>query len=143
MTYEPYLQYFFFIFLYSVSFPWVQVEKNRLVYVYSLLLFFLFSSFDLEISWVNFLSFFLFNIHLFIYLGCTGSQLWQACSFVAARCLLSCSTWAPQLWHANSQLQHACGIQFPDQGLNPGPLHQEHGVLTTAPPEKFLGLIFK
>ena len=31
----------------------------------------------------------------------------------------------------------ACKTQFPDQGLNPGPLHQEHGVLAIAPPEKF------
>ena len=49
---------------------------------------------------------------------------------------LSCGTWAPQLPHANSQLQHACGIQFPNQGLNLGPLHWECGVLTTAPPGK-------
>ena len=27
-----------------------------------------------------------------------------------------------------SQLWHACGIQFPDQGLNPGPLHWEHSL---------------
>ena len=30
----------------------------------------------------------------------------------------------------------ACGIQFPDQGLNPGPLHWEHGVSATQPQEK-------
>ena len=28
------------------------------------------------------------------------------------------------------------GSQFPDQGLNPCPLHWEHGVLTARPPEK-------
>ena len=28
----------------------------------------------------------------------------------------------------------ACGIQFPDQGLNLDPLHWEHGVLATGPP---------
>ena len=28
----------------------------------------------------------------------------------------------------------ACGIQFPYQGLNPGPLYWEHGVLATGPP---------
>ena len=50
---------------------------------------------------------------------------------MAARGLLSCGTLAPQLWHA-------CGIYFPDQGLNPGPLHWEHGVLTTVPPGKSL-----
>ena len=27
----------------------------------------------------------------------------------------------------------ACGIYFPDQGSNPGPLHWEPGVLTTEP----------
>ena len=30
----------------------------------------------------------------------------------------------------------ACGIQFPDEGSNPGPLHQEHAVLDTGPPGK-------
>ena len=35
---------------------------------------------------------------------------------------LSCSAWhlQPSLWHARS-LVAACGIQFPDQGSNPGP----------------------
>ena len=32
----------------------------------------------------------------------------------------------------------ACGIPFPDQGLNPGPLHWEHKIFTTGPPEKSL-----
>ena len=32
----------------------------------------------------------------------------------------------------------ACGIYFPDQGLNLGPLHWESGVLATGPPGKFL-----
>ena len=36
----------------------------------------------------------------------------------------------------------ACGIQFPDQGWNPGPLHWEHGVLATGPPEKSQSSIF-
>ena len=30
----------------------------------------------------------------------------------------------------------ACGIEFPSQGLNPGPLPWEHGVLGTGPPGK-------
>ena len=77
---------------------------------------------------------------MFTYLfGCPGSQLWLAGSLVVAHGLLSCSLPVPQLWHANSQLQHACGIQFPDQGLNPGPLHWELRVLTTVPPGKSLG----
>ena len=33
------------------------------------------------------------------------------------------------------------GSQFPDQGLNPCPLHWEHGVLTTGPPGKSLLLL--
>ena len=53
------------------------------------------------------------------------------------------------IWLFGSQLQHggslvvafkllivACGVQFPKQGSNPGPLHQEHGVLATGPPRK-------
>ena len=32
----------------------------------------------------------------------------------------------------------ACGIQFPDQGSNLGPLHWEHGVLATGPLRKSL-----
>ena len=53
--------------------------------------------------------------------GTWAPQLQQAGSLIAAHGLLSCGTWAPQLWHANSQLRHACGIQFPDQGLNQAP----------------------
>ena len=33
-------------------------------------------------------------------------------------------------------LVEACGIQFPDQKSNPGPLHWEHGVLAPGPPGK-------
>ena len=36
----------------------------------------------------------------------------------------------------------AHGIQFPDQGLNPSPLHWELGVLATGPPGKSLFLYF-
>ena len=32
----------------------------------------------------------------------------------------------------------ACGMQFPDQGQNPGPLHRERGLLATGPPVKSL-----
>ena len=35
-----------------------------------------------------------------------------------------------------------CGIQFPDQASNPGPLHWECRVLTTGPPGKFLEHIY-
>ena len=64
---------------------------------------------------------FIFHIYLFLYLVAPG---------------LSCSRQAPQLQYAKSQLRHACGIQFPDQISNPGPLHWEHGVLSTVPPGK-------
>ena len=67
---------------------------------------------------------YLFIKYLFIYLVVLG---------------LSCSRWAPQLWHVNSQLWHACEIQFPD----PGPLHWECGVLPTAPPGKPLSLFLR
>ena len=30
----------------------------------------------------------------------------------------------------------ACEIDFANQGLNPGPLHWEHGVLVAGPPGK-------
>lgn len=30
----------------------------------------------------------------------------------------------------------ACGIQFPDQGSNWGPMHWEHGVVATGLPQK-------
>ena len=38
--------------------------------------------------------------------------------------------WLPQVLFA------ACGIQFPDQGLNLGPLYWEHRVLATGPSGK-------
>ena len=47
----------------------------------------------------------------------------------------------PQLRHTGS-LVMACGIQFPDQGSNPGPLPWEGRVLATGPPGKCLGFAF-
>ena len=38
-------------------------------------------------------------------------------------------------WGVFFWLRHA-GSQFPDQGLNPCPLHWEHKILTTGPPGK-------
>ena len=38
--------------------------------------------------------------------------------------------WLPRV------LAVVCGTYFPDQGLNPGPLHWEHGTLATGPPGK-------
>ena len=47
------------------------------------------------------------------------------------------------LW-LSQVLVAACGIQFPDQGLNPSPLHWELGVLATGPPGKSQnGCLFK
>ena len=66
--------------------------------------------------------FFFLNIYLF----------WLRCVLVAGS--FSCGMWTPQLWHA-------CGNQFPNQVLNLGPLHQEHGVLPTGPPGKSLDLM--
>ena len=51
--------------------------------------------------------------------GCTGSLLWHAGSLVVTR-----------------------GIQFPDQGSNPGPLRWERRVLATGPPGKSLNITF-
>ena len=95
---------------------------------------------------------FLRNIYLFIYLfGCAGSQLWHvislllhtesllwhAGSFLVVACgLFSCGLW-DLLVAACGLLAVVCRIQFPDQGLNPGPLHWEHRVLTTGPPGKY------
>ena len=84
------------------------------------------------------------NIYLFIYFGCTVSQLRHAGSSL---CHVPCGTRDLQLRHVGlfscgmqtSQLQHACGIQFSDQGLNPGSPHWERGVLPNEPPGKSPG----
>ena len=54
---------------------------------------------------------------------------------------LSCDTQYLRflLQHAGS-LVAACGMYFPNQGLIPGPLHWECGVLATGPPGNSLGL---
>ena len=52
---------------------------------------------------------------------------------------LSCSMQdLPSLLRHVRSLAVARGIQFPDQGLNPGPLHWERRVLATEPPEMSL-----
>ena len=71
----------------------------------------LFSSF-LERKFKSFLKKY---IYLF---GSAGSWLWHVGSLVEA------CKWSPV----------ACGIQFPDQGSNPGPLHWERGVSAFRPP---------
>ena len=55
---------------------------------------------------------------LFIHLAIPGSKLWHSGFLVAA-----------------------CGISFPDRGLNPGFLHWEWRVLASGPPGKSPGFI--
>ena len=65
----------------------------------------------------------LFKKEIFIYLfGLPGSRLQCPRSLVTGCKLLAV----------------ACGVQFPDQGLNLGLLHLEHGVLATGPPGRSL-----
>ena len=76
-------------------------------------------------NWACVLLLFLFSekikkIFLIYLFGCTGSWLQHAGSLVMVCQLLSA----------------ACGIQFPDQGLNLGPLHWELRVPATGPPER-------
>ena len=68
---------------------------------------------------------FFFVCLIFIYLF-TYLFIWLHGVLVAAHGLFSCS----------------CRIQFPNQGSNPGPLHQGHGVLTTGPPGESPRLLF-
>ena len=78
-------------------------------------------------------------IYLF---GCAGSQLWRAESSLGhvASLVVGCRLF--QLWHVGyftavcEPLVVACGIQFPDLGSNPGPLHWEFTVLAIGPPGK-------
>ena len=58
--------------------------------------------------------------------GCTGSELWQTGSSVVTL----------------EFLVMPCGIQLPDQGLNPGALHWEQRVPTTGPQGKSLSFFF-
>ena len=48
---------------------------------------------------------------------------------------VSCGMW--DLLTAACELLVACGIRFPDEGLNLDPLHWKYRVLTTGPPGKF------
>ena len=55
----------------------------------------------------------------------------------------SCNIWTQQLWHTGCRCSEAGGL-FPNQGLNPGPLHwQADGFLSTAPLQKSDGVFFK
>ena len=46
-------------------------------------------------------------------------------------------------WDMRGYSVAACGIQLPDQGLNPGLLHWEHGGSATGPPGTSLCLVFQ
>ena len=80
-----------------------------------------------------------FVLNLFIYLknylcDCSRSLIFiMACGiFRSSLWTLSCSMWIPVA---------PCGIQSPDQGLNPAPtLHWGLSVLATGPPRKSLGI---
>ena len=63
----------------------------------------------------EFVFFFLKHFNLINLFGCIGSSLWHSGSLAVA-------------WEL---LVPAYGIYFPDQGLNPGPLHSVHGVIAT------------
>ena len=67
----------------------------------------------------------------FTSLGCTRSRHIGSSIFIVSCRVLSVA--------ACKLLVAACGIQFPDQGLNWGPLHWESGVLVTGLPGKFQG----
>ena len=67
------------------------------------------------------------NIYLFIWLH---QVLIAACGIFSLHCSIQ------------DFLVAACGIQFPDQGLNRGPLHYECRVLAAGPPGKSLFLSF-
>ena len=67
-------------------------------------------------------------IYLFIYLF-----IWL-CQVLVVACRIFQLPPVGSLVAACRLLVAACGIQFPDQGSNPGPPAMEHGVLTTGPP---------
>ena len=79
---------------------------------------------------------FLIFIHSFIYLFVYLFIIFALPGLSCSTQNLRCSMRDLQLWHADSYLQHAYGIQFPDQGLNLGSLRWERRVLPTRPPGK-------
>ena len=72
---------------------------------------------------------FILKYFIFIYLFCcAGSYLWHLFFFLVVACKL---------------LGTACGIWFPDQGPNSGPLHWEREVLASRQPGKSLKCYLK
>ena len=72
------------------------------------------------------------NIYFYLF-GHAGSWLRQGCGTRDLRSLWWC---AGSLVVVCKPSVAACGIQFPDQGLDLGPLHWECGVIAIGPPEK-------
>lgn len=78
---------------------------------------------------------YILNLHSVLYqLHLNFLEIKKKITYLAAPGL-SCHMWGLRLWHADSSLQ-PCGIQFPNQELNLGPLHWEHGPPATGPPGK-------
>lgn len=64
---------------------------------------------------------YILNLHSVLYqLYLNFLEIKKKITYLAAPGL-SCHMWGLRLWHADSSLQ-PCGIQFPDQELNLGPL---------------------
>ena len=83
---------------------------------------------------------------LFFFLRSFKKIIWLCQVLVAALRIfnLRCGMWNLRLWHSGFlavafiRLVAACGIWFPAQGSNTGPLHWECRVLATGPPGKSL-----
>ena len=71
------------------------------------------------------------NIYLYLF-GHAGSWLRQGCGTQDLRSLWCC---AGSLVVVCKLSVAACGTQFPDQGVDLGPLHWECGVIAIGPPE--------
>ena len=84
----------------------------------------------------HFLFCFVLFFKVFVYLAVSGLSCGTQDLCCGMWDLFSCSIQNLQLRHVNSQLRHACGIYFPDQGSNLGPLRWECGVSATGPPGK-------
>ena len=100
---------------------------------------------DLEMKWTENLRYMLYSL---MSSYCTHMQKEMVFYLYGLHCLIVKDTVAAFLkkdlfiwvcWvlaAAGELLNVACGIQFPDQGSNPGPLHWECRVLATGPLEK-------
>ena len=108
---------------YSQLFITVTLSNSRISVSFFFFLIFL-SSLGIFTCWFMVLYFpliFFFNSYFYLF-------IWLCQVLVVACRIFSCGMW---------------DLKFPDQGLNPGPLHWELRVLTTAPRRKFFSFIFK